>query len=112
MKTKQTIHATVNKRLLQKASRLFTGTIEGRIIEVLQNARRAGATCVSITNKKGITAVTDNGRGIDDFQKLLDMGGNLVNRGRLHDKWKQVKITQEDGSVEITFMDGRKEHIQ
>ena len=40
----QTIQATVNPRLLTKADRLFTGTLQGRIIEILQNARRAGAT--------------------------------------------------------------------
>ena len=37
-----TIQARVNPRLLKKADRLFTGSLEGRIIEVLQNARRAG----------------------------------------------------------------------
>ena len=40
----ETICAKVSERLLQKASRLFTGTLDGRIIEILQNARRAGAT--------------------------------------------------------------------
>ena len=43
----QTIQAKVSKRLLSKADRLFTGTLDGRVIEVLQNARRAGATEVS-----------------------------------------------------------------
>lgn len=72
----QTICAKVNSRLLTKASRLFTGSLEGRIIEVLQNARRAGATEVRITNKKGLVTVQDNGSGITDFQKLLDLGGS------------------------------------
>ena len=70
----ETICAKVNDRLLQKATRLFTGTLDGRIIEILQNARRAGATAVRITNKDGIVTVEDNGSGIDDFQKLLDLG--------------------------------------
>jgi len=35
-----TIQAQVNPRLLTKASRLFTGTVAGRIIEILQNARK------------------------------------------------------------------------
>ena len=72
----QTICAKVNERLLSKASRLFTGSMEGRIIEILQNARRAGATEVRITNKDGLITVQDNGSGIDDFQKLLDLGGS------------------------------------
>jgi hypothetical protein len=71
-----TIQACVNPRLLTKASRLFTGTLEGRIIELLQNARRAGATRVEITNANGVVTVQDNGCGIDDFGRLLDLGGS------------------------------------
>ena len=72
----QTICAKVHPRLISKASRLFTGSLEGRIIEVLQNARRASATEVRISNKKGFVTVEDNGCGITDFQKLLDLGGS------------------------------------
>src|SRR3989304_3898830 len=73
----QTIQAMVNPRLLTKANRLFTGTLEGRVIEILQNARRAGATQVSITNlSDGTICVRDNGGGIDDFARLLDLGGS------------------------------------
>ncbi len=70
----QTIQAKVSKRLLTKASRLFTGTLEGRMIEILQNSRRAGATHVKIINKDGYIKVCDNGSGIDDFSKLLSLG--------------------------------------
>jgi len=72
----ETIRAQVNSRLLTKADRLFTGTVEGRIIEILQNARRAGATTVKITNQDGLVTVRDDGSGIEDFQKLLDLGGS------------------------------------
>ena len=72
----RTIQARVNTRLLNKASRLFTGTLEGRVIEILQNARRAGATEVHIINTDGIVTVQDNGQGIEDFSKLLDLGGS------------------------------------
>ena len=72
----ETICAKVSERLLTKASRLFTGTLDGRIIEILQNARRAGATEVRISNKDGLITVHDNGSGIEDFQKLLDLGGS------------------------------------
>jgi hypothetical protein len=71
-----TIQARVNARLLTKASRLFTGTLAGRIIEILQNARRAGAKHVVITQRKGLVTVRDDGRGIRDFAKLLDLGGS------------------------------------
>ncbi|MFN3166399.1 MAG: ATP-binding protein [Phycisphaeraceae bacterium] len=71
-----TIQATVNTRLLSKAQRLFTGTLQGRIIELLQNARRAGATEVIIKNNDGRITVADNGKGISDFSELLDLGGS------------------------------------
>ena len=70
----ETICAKVSKRLLTKASRLFTGTLDGRIIEILQNSRRAGATHVKIINKDGFITICDNGSGIDDFSKLLNLG--------------------------------------
>jgi len=70
------IKARVNTRLLAKADRLFTGTVEGRVIEILQNARRASATKVEITNEAGVVTARDNGRGIEDFGKLLDLGGS------------------------------------
>lgn len=68
------IQAKVHSRLLSKAERLFTGTLDGRVIEILQNARRAGATEVHIVNENGRVAVHDNGRGIADFSALLDLG--------------------------------------
>ena len=70
----ETIQAKVSERLLTKASRLFTGTLDGRIIEILQNSRRAGATHVNIINKDGFVTVCDNGGGIEDFSKLLHLG--------------------------------------
>lgn len=43
------------------------------VSELLQNARRAGATSIAIDHdaEAGTLTVSDNGRGIDDFQKLL-----------------------------------------
>ena len=76
MATIHSIQAKVNTRLLTKSSRLFTGTLAGRIVEILQNARRAGARHVIITNREGQVTVRDDGRGIRDFQKLLDLGGS------------------------------------
>ena len=83
----QTIQAMVNPRLLSKANRLFTGTPEGRIIEILQNARRAGATKVEITNQDSYITVRDNGEGIDDFSRLLDLGGS---------GWEETLDSSED----------------
>lgn len=72
----QAIKAQVSKKLLSKASRLFTGTADGRVIEILQNARRAGAAHVKITNRDGFIVVEDNGSGIEDFARLLDLGSS------------------------------------
>ena len=72
----KTIKAKVNRKLLAKADRLFTGTLGGRIAEILQNARRAGATRVDIINSGGWVVVRDNGKGVSDFAKLLDLGGS------------------------------------
>ena len=83
----ETIQAKVNPKLLSKASRLFTGTLDGRIIEILQNARRAGATEVEITNKDGFVTVQDNGSGIEDFSTLLDLGNS---------DWDQAMEKAED----------------
>ena len=82
-----TIKAKVNARLLAKADRLFTGTLAGRIAELLQNARRAGATRVDIRNEDNRVTVQDNGRGIEDFSKLLDMGAS---------GWDERTETSED----------------
>ena len=85
------ISARVDQRILQKADRFFTGTTQGRIIELLQNARRAGATYVEITNAEridvkgkpttAIVSVRDNGSGIEDFAQLLNLGGSGWSEG-------------------------------
>ncbi|NMC14832.1 MAG: ATP-binding protein, partial [Chloroflexi bacterium] len=109
----QTTCAKVSPKLLTKADRLFTGTIEGRIIELLQNARRAGATEVRITNKNNLVTVEDNGSGIQDFQKLLDLGSSGWNEkiesgedpagvGLFSLAPRQVTIISENSKLVIT----------
>ena len=83
----EVIQAKVSAQLLSKAERLFTGTLDGRMIEILQNARRAGATTVHVTNKDGQVTVQDNGRGITDFSALLDLGRS---------EWDENMETAED----------------
>lgn len=126
----ETIQARVNQRLLAKAERLFTGTLNGRIIELLQNARRAGATKVTIMNQDGWVTVRDNGRGIDDFTKLLDLGGSgwdedcersedpagvgvfcLAPLDRVASEWKAAHI-YPDGRVRIEHADGSERTMQ
>jgi hypothetical protein len=72
------LKARVSEKILKKASRLFTGTPYGEIVELLQNARRAGATEVTIArvdNGDGTWTITfhDNGSGIADLTQLLNL---------------------------------------
>ncbi len=99
----QTIHAKVNPRLLFKANRLFTGSVNGRIIEIVQNARRAGATRVEILNRDGIVTVHDNGSGIEDFATLLDMGGS---------GWNDLEASEDPAGVGIYCLSPRRVTIR
>lgn len=74
------VSACVSSRLLSKADRLFSGDVTGRITEVIQNARRAGATKITISCKEVEDTdqfrivVEDNGEGLRDFSQLLRLG--------------------------------------
>lgn len=68
------IHADVDARFLSTADGLFDGTQKGRIAELVQNARCAGATIFRVINHDGAVVVEDNGRGIEDFSALLRLG--------------------------------------
>ncbi len=75
----QIIQARASEKMVRKADRYFDNSLAQILVELLQNARRAGATLVTISTKlvdKDHTqiALTDNGAGIADFQKLLIYG--------------------------------------
>jgi hypothetical protein len=75
------IRGKVDAGILKKADRLFRNDDSGIFVELLQNARRAGATTVEVTihpadgdpNSSTVTAM-DNGAGIEDFQDLVTLG--------------------------------------
>ena len=96
----KTIRANVDPRLLSKASRLFTGTLAGRIIEILQNARRAGAKHVRINNHEGTGTVPDNKplchRLIECFLDLK--------------RWRSATILA-DGQVTLQLSDGSQKTL-
>ncbi len=80
------LRATISPSILSKADRLFRNDDRGILTELLQNARRAGATRVEVTiepspQQEHVTRVTfeDNGHGIEDFQKLLTLGDSNWN---------------------------------
>ena len=83
MSTAISITAKVHQGILAKADRLFRNDDAGVWVELLQNARRAGATRVDVsideihaqTSTCNVT-IHDNGAGISDFQTLLSLGGS------------------------------------
>lgn len=74
LKVRGQIAAKVDQRLLTKAERLFSGSKEGRITEMLQNSRRAGAKTVWIECRQSKVTYVDDGHGLSDFGQLLAMG--------------------------------------
>lgn len=92
--TDKTIRGGVDVALLDKADRLFRNDDEGIWIEVLQNARRAGATVIAISIEESTpqadfctVTVEDNGSGITDFQTLVTLG---------HSEWAEETQAIED----------------
>lgn len=83
MQSTSAVRATVNPAILDKVDRLFRNDDYGVWVELLQNARRAGATAVEVSISETDAAVgecqitiQDDGRGIDDFQHLLTLGAS------------------------------------
>lgn len=80
--TTQLISARVHGGFLDKADRLFRNDDAGVWIELLQNARRAGATKATVSiqdsgsNTSCIVIIEDNGGGIENFQDLLSLGAS------------------------------------
>ena len=94
MSSPETVTAQVNASFLRKADRLFRNDDASIWTEILQNARRAGATAVNISIEEhssepaaSIVTVHDNGRGIDAFQNLLTLGSS---------GWEQETQARED----------------
>lgn len=82
----QTIHPThpntfrvgLNTKILEKARNFFNASLTDILNELLQNARRAGATLVTITLNPTTMALTveDNGSGIFRDGIAIDLGGS------------------------------------
>ncbi len=74
-----TIRGEVSQDLLQKADHLFLNSDASVWTELLQNSRRAGATCVEIridelSEKQCLVTISDNGKGVSDFRHLVILG--------------------------------------
>jgi hypothetical protein len=78
MSLPNTIHTAVGQALIGKVSRLFNGSVSDVLLELLQNARRAGGTRVEIDRfdlaGRPTLVIRDDGAGIDDPTKLVTLG--------------------------------------
>lgn len=87
----QQYKAKVSHALLAKVGRLFTNRLDHIFVELLQNARRAGATRVEVSVQPldgGVKILlADNGAGIEDFGKLLHLGDS---------NWEKEIVHKED----------------
>lgn len=86
-----TLKARVGANFLSKVTRLFDSKPETILSELIQNARRAGATKVEITAADhGVSyniTIKDNGRGIEDLSQLLSLSDSY---------WEEPTLSDED----------------
>ena len=68
------IQATIHQDALERVPDFFNASLQDILTELLQNARRSGATNVAITTDKDLYTVADNGQGILNPQALLAFG--------------------------------------
>jgi len=74
-----TFHACVADDAISKVSRLFNATLDDIFAELFQNARRAGATQISVSQIDypdigSVICLIDNGTGLNDPRDLFTLG--------------------------------------
>ncbi|MDO5622606.1 MAG: hypothetical protein Q4G24_14190 [Paracoccus sp. (in: a-proteobacteria)] len=87
-------HAHVAPEAIDKVGRLFNASLDDILNELLQNARRAGATRVAVDQIDdpqfgAAIRVADDGPGLDDPQSLFSLGRS---------GWGDDTITAEDAA--------------
>ncbi len=84
MQNQKEIYAKLNNDILSRTPRLFDASLSSILHELIQNARRAGATQIEINetqNPEGATiTLSDNGKGIENMENMLDLGGSHWNK--------------------------------
>lgn len=103
-----TIKTSVSQAAITKVTRLFNGSAKDVLTELLQNARRAGASSVSIETLDlaghATLAVSDDGRGIDDPSKLVSLGAS---------GWDEDTARREDpAGMGVFSLAGRRVEIR
>jgi len=103
--TVHAIRACVDPKVIQTVARLFNQSEGDIAAEMLQNARRAGATRVIVSTTllgrdRACLRISDNGRGIDDPAKLLRLGAS---------GWDEETLRREDpAGMGVFSLAGRK----
>lgn len=89
-----TFHAQASAKAIEKVGRLFNASLDDILNELLQNARRAGATQIlidQITDPRlgTVVRVADNGEGLADPRSLFSLG---------HSDWSETLSRSEDAA--------------
>ena len=68
------IQASIHQDAINRVSQFFNATTPDILNELLQNARRSGASRIEITAGDGRVTITDDGHGIKDPAAILAFG--------------------------------------
>ena len=98
------IAASINEDAIERVASFFSATLTDILNELLQNARRSGATLVNIDHEpeSGRISVTDNGHGIADPSALLSFGGS---------QWKSGHARREHPAGMGLYALARNDHV-
>ncbi len=82
----QSIQASIHQDAIQRVSEFFNASTKDIMNELLQNARRSGASQVEITMENGQITVSDDGQGITDPAAILAFGQTEWDRQEARDE--------------------------
>lgn len=103
-----TIRAVVDPQAITRVTRLFNATLADVLNELLQNARRAGATRVDVetlhNGEHATLIVRDDGRGIDDPAALLALGRSGWDAG--------ITASQDPAGMGVFSLAGRDVEVR
>ncbi|WP_157078245.1 ATP-binding protein [Sphingobium abikonense] len=103
-----TIRSLVSQEAITKVTRLFNGTVKDVLHELLQNARRAGASRVDIDlveqGDRTMLSIRDDGRGIADPSVLLSLGRS--------DWTTQTRQNEDPAGMGVFSLAGRSVEIR
>lgn len=108
MSDAQTMMASVSDDALTKVTRLFNASIGDILAELLQNARRSGATevaidCVEDPDLGPVICFRDDGPGLTDTNALFTLGGSAWN--------EQTQANEDPAGMGFFALAGRNARV-